>query len=105
MIDIVNKNIDDVTKDLLKVLLKKATDFNKSSFKGLYNFLTFIDNVKISSGDMDAPSLISENDNVVRIMSIHKSKGLEFPVCYIAGTSVNFNESNVNTSFIISNKF
>ena len=84
----------------LKVLLKKATDFEKSSFKGLYNFLTFIDNVKISSGDMDAPSQISENDDVVRIMSIHKSKGLEFPIVFISGTSRKFNDMDLRKPII-----
>ena len=82
------------------MLLKKATDFEKSSFKGLYNFLTFIDNVKISSGDMDAPSQISENDDVVRIMSIHKSKGLEFPIVFISGTSRKFNDMDLRKPII-----
>ena len=90
----------DARQNNLKVLLKKATDFNKSSFKGLYNFLTFIDNVKISSGDMDAPSQISENDDVVRIMSIHKSKGLEFPIVFVSGTSSKFNDMDLRKPII-----
>lgn len=90
----------DTRQNNLKVLLKKATDFEKSSFKGLYNFLTFIDNVKISSGDMDAPSQISENDDVVRIMSIHKSKGLEFPIVFISATSKKFNDMDLKQPII-----
>ncbi len=91
----------DARQSNLKVLLKKATDFERSSFKGLYNFLTFIDNVKISSGDMDAPSQISENDDVVRIMSIHKSKGLEFPIVFISGTSKKFNDMDLKKPVIM----
>lgn len=79
----------------LKALLKKATDFEKSSFKGLYNFLTFIKNVKETSGDMDAPSELSENDDVVRIMSIHKSKGLEFPIVILSGMGRRFNKKDL----------
>ena len=85
----------------LKVLLKKATDFEKSSFKGLYNFLTFIDNVKIKSGDKEAPSQISANTNLVRIMSIHKSKGLEFPIVFIADTTTAFNDKDLSESIIM----
>ena len=84
----------------LKALLKKATDFEKSSFKGLYNFLTFIKNVKESSGDMDAPSDLSENDDVVRIMSIHKSKGLEFPIVILSGMGRKFNKKDLQNPIV-----
>ena len=85
----------------LKVLLKKATDYEKSSYKGLYNFLNFIENVKLSSGDMDAPSLLSESDNVVRIMSIHKSKGLEFPIVFLSGAGKEFNNRDLQNRIIL----
>lgn len=84
----------------LKVLLKKATEYSKSSFKGLYNFLIFIENVKMSSGDFDAPSELSEADDVVRIMSIHKSKGLEFPVVFLCGTGRKFNSRDLSNKII-----
>ncbi len=84
----------------LKALLKKATDYEKSSFKGLYNFLTFIRNVKESSGDLDAPTELSENDDVVRIMSIHKSKGLEFPIVILSGMGRKFNKKDLNNSIM-----
>ena len=86
----------------LKVLLKKATDYGKSSYKGLYNFLNFIDNVKLSSGDFtDAPSELSETDDVVRIMSIHKSKGLEFPIVILAGTARGFNKIDLQDRIVL----
>ena len=90
----------DSRQNNLKVLLKKATDFEKSSFKGLYNFLTFMDNIKMSSGE-DTPSQISENADVVRIMSIHKSKGLEFPIVFISNTSRKFNDKDFKKPIII----
>lgn len=84
----------------LKVLLKKASEYSKSTFKGLYNFLTFIENVKTSSGDFDAPSELSEADDVVRIMSIHKSKGLEFPIVFLCGTGRKFNTKDLSNKII-----
>lgn len=85
----------------LKALLKKATEYEKSSYKGLYNFLVFMDNVKENSGDFDAPSELSEADNVVRIMSIHKSKGLEFPIVILAGTTRKFNKLDFRNKIIL----
>ena len=90
----------EVRQNNLKVLLKKAGEYSKSSFKGLYNFLIFIENVKTSSGDFDAPSELSESDNVVRIMSIHKSKGLEFPIVFLCGTGRKFNTRDLSNKII-----
>ena len=60
----------------LKMLFEKAKDYEQGSFKGLYNFINFIDRVTKHNSDMGAPKLIGENEDVIRIMSIHKSKGL-----------------------------
>ena len=84
----------------LKALLKKATDFEKSSFKGLYNFLSFIKNVKETSGDIDSPAELSETDDVVRIMSIHKSKGLEFPIVILSGMGRKFNKMDLQKQIV-----
>ncbi len=78
----------------LEVLVNRARQFQDSSIKGLFNFTRFIENVK-SSSDMDAARILGENDNVVRIMSIHKSKGLEFPVVIVAGLGKRFNEADI----------
>ncbi len=78
----------------LEVLVNRARQFQDSSIKGLFNFTRFIENIK-SSSDMDAARILGENDNVVRIMSIHKSKGLEFPVVIIAGLGKRFNEADI----------
>ena len=58
----------------LKMLFQKAKQYESSNFKGLYNFINFIDKLKLSSGDMGAAKLIGENDNVIRIMSIQTTK-------------------------------
>lgn len=85
----------------LKILFEKAKQYEKTSFKGLYNFISFIDKLKLSSGDMSGAKLIGENENVVRIMSIHKSKGLEFPVVFLSGTSKKFNMQDLNNNAIL----
>ena len=80
----------------LKLLFEKAKQYERASFKGLFNFINFIDKVKTSSGDMGSAKLIGENENVIRIMSIHKSKGLEFPVVFLCGTGKKFNLQDLN---------
>ena len=80
----------------LKMLFEKAKQYEKTSFKGLYNFISFIDKLKLSSGDMAGAKLIGENEDVIRIMSIHKSKGLEFPIVFLCGTAKQFNMTDLN---------
>ncbi len=85
----------------LKMLFEKARKFEETSLKGLFNFVNFIDKLKSSSGDMGSAKILGENANVVRIMSIHKSKGLEFPVVILAGTGKNFNLMDMNKSILL----
>lgn len=67
----------------LDLLLEKATDFEKTSYTGLFNFVNYIEKIKLSQGSGISAKHINEKMNVVRIMSIHKSKGLEFPVVFL----------------------
>ena len=85
----------------LKMLFQKAKQYESSNFKGLYNFINFIDRLKLSSGDLGSAKLIGENDNVIRIMSIHKSKGLEFPVVFLSSTGKQFNLMDLNNSVLL----
>ena len=85
----------------LRILMDRATQFQKTSIKGLFNFILFIEKLKSSKGDMGSAKILSENDNVVRIMSIHKSKGLEFPVVIVAGMGKNFNLMDMNNSILV----
>ncbi len=79
----------------LKKLFEKAKDYEQISFKGLFNFITFIEKVADNSNLQDA-KIIGENDEVVRIMSIHKSKGLEFKVVLVCGVDKKFNMKDLN---------
>lgn len=85
----------------LRMLFERAKQYETASFKGLYNFIHFIEKLKLSSGDMGAAKIIGENDNVVRIMSIHKSKGLEFPVVFLASTGKQFNLMDLNQNILL----
>lgn len=85
----------------LRVLFERARQFEETSYKGLFNFINFIDKLKSSRGDMGSAKVLGENDNVVRIMSIHKSKGLEFPVVILAGCGKKFNLQDMNKSILL----
>ena len=85
----------------LKMLFQKAKQYESSNFKGLYNFINFLDKLKLSSGDMGAAKLIGENDNVIRIMSIHKSKGLEFPIVFLSSTGKQVNLMDLNQNVLL----
>lgn len=69
----------------LKLLYERAKKYEQSGFKGLFNFLRYIDKLQNRRDDLSGAKLIGENCDVVRIMTIHKSKGLEFPVVFLTG--------------------
>lgn len=75
----------------LKILVERARQFEDTSLRGLFQFLRFVERLQAGSGDMGMARILGENDNVVRIMSIHKSKGLEFPIVIVAGLGQQFN--------------
>jgi ATP-dependent helicase/nuclease subunit A len=85
----------------LRILYDRARQFEKTSYKGLFNFISFIEKLKSSRGDMGSARILSENDNVVRIMSIHKSKGLEFPVVILSGCGKRFNFQDTTRSILL----
>lgn len=85
----------------LKMLFERAKKYETVSFKGLYNFINFIDKLKINSGDLGAAKIIGENDDVIRVMSIHKSKGLEFPVVFLVNSNKQFNEQEIRKNPVL----
>lgn len=91
----------EIRKANLKMLFEKARQYETASFKGLFNFINFIDKLKVNSNDTDSAKLIGENENVIRIMSIHKSKGLEFPVVFLCGTGKKFNMQDLNDNILL----
>ena len=85
----------------LKVLFERAKQYETASFKGLYNFINFIEKLKLSSGDLSSAKIIGENDDVIRIMSIHKSKGLEFPIVFLANANKQFNKQDIRKDDVL----
>ncbi|CAB1251134.1 helicase-exonuclease AddAB subunit AddA [Clostridium sp. WLY-B-L2] len=88
----------------LRMLFERAKQYEKSSYKGLFNFINFINKLKSSSGDLGSAKVLGENEDVVRIMSIHKSKGLEFPIVILSGAGKNFNLIDINRSLLFHDK-
>lgn len=83
------------------MLMEKAKSYENTSFHGLFNFLRYIEKLKNYKVEYGQASLIGENDNTVRIMTIHKSKGLEFPIVFLAGAAKNFNAADEKYKIII----
>ena len=69
----------------LTALFERAVQYEKTSLKGLFHFIRYIERLQKSGQDMGDAKVLGENDNVVRIMSVHKSKGLEFPIVFVCG--------------------
>lgn len=75
----------------VEMLLTRAAAFENTSYYGLFHFLRYMEQLEKYEVDYGEADILDENADVVRIMSIHKSKGLEFPVCFVAGLSKRFN--------------
>lgn len=75
----------------LRLLLMRALEFEKSKLTGLFGFMNYLESIREDEKDLSPAKVISESENVVRIMTMHKSKGLEFPIVFIADTNHKFN--------------
>ncbi|MDE6924251.1 MAG: PD-(D/E)XK nuclease family protein [Acetatifactor sp.] len=84
----------------VEMLFTKASDFEKTSYFGLFHFIRYMEQLEKYDVDYGEAELLDENADVVRIMSIHKSKGLEFPVTFVSGLSKRFNMQDTNQSLI-----
>ena len=85
----------------LDMLTERAAAFEGSSYKGLFNFIRYIEQLKKYDVDYGEAGIMDEQENTVRIMSIHKSKGLEFPVVFVAGLGKNFNTQDLKGSVLL----
>lgn len=85
----------------LRMLFERARQYEETSYKGLFNFINFINKLRSGGGDMGSARILGENDNVVRIMSIHKSKGLEFPIVIVAGCGKRVNMMDLNDGILL----
>lgn len=89
----------------VELLISNALSFEKTSFKGLFHFVRYIEHIKVVQVDYGEAGTIDENADVVRIMSIHKSKGLEFPVVFVSGLSKQFNTMDTKGDLILDMDF
>ena len=85
----------------LDMLVEKAVEYENTSYKGLFHFIRYIENLKKYHSDFGEASVVGEEENTVRIMSIHKSKGLEFPVVFLAGMGKKFNRQDTYSRLLI----
>ncbi|HBT47669.1 MAG TPA: helicase-exonuclease AddAB subunit AddA [Peptococcaceae bacterium] len=85
----------------LRALIDRARRYEQTSLRGLFGFLRFIDRLMEKGEDLAEAQPLGENEDVVRVMSIHKSKGLEFPVVIVAGLGTRFNFQDLSKSSLI----
>lgn len=85
----------------LRALYDRARQYEASSFRGLFRFLRFIERMQERGDDLGAARALGEQEDVVRLMTIHSSKGLEFPIVFIAGLSKQFNMMDLRKSYLL----
>lgn len=85
----------------LRALYDRARQYESTSFRGLFRFLRFIERMQDRGDDLGTARALGEQEDVIRIMTIHKSKGLEFPVVFVAGLSKPFNVRDLNSNFLL----
>ncbi len=85
----------------IEMLLEKALAYEKTSYRGLFHFIRYIDKLNKYEVDYGEADVVSENADAVRIMTIHKSKGLEFPVVFLCGTAKAFNRTDARSRMVI----
>ena len=84
----------------LRMLADRAADYEKTNYRGLFRFLRFIEELKKRETDLAVARTLGDSENVVRIMSIHKSKGLEFPVVFVSDLGKQFNLNDAKGTFL-----
>ncbi len=89
----------------LRALYDRARQYEATSFRGLFRFLRFIERMRERGDDLGAARALGEQEDVVRIMTIHSSKGLEFPVVFVAGLARNFNTMDLRKFYMLDKEF
>lgn len=85
----------------LHMLVEKAMEYEKTSYRGLFNFVRYIEKLQKYEVDFGEVNLADAGNGAVQIMTIHKSKGLEFPIVFAAGMGKQFNFQDINSRFLI----
>lgn len=94
----------DVRQANLKALYDRARQYEEAGFRGLFRYLQLMDKMKEDGLDLAPAKVVSEKEDVVRIMSIHKSKGLEFPVVFVADMGKAFNRRDTQDQILFHNR-
>ena len=89
----------------LDMLIQKARDYEKTNYRGLFQFVQYMNQLRTYDVDYGEANMLSENDNVVRIISIHKSKGLEYPVVFVSMLGKQFNEMDLKADVLLDADF
>lgn len=85
----------------LRALYDRARSYEASSFRGLFRFLRFVERMEENDQDLGAARALSEQEDVVRVMTIHKSKGLEYPIVIVGAMDKEFNQSDVKKPYLL----
>lgn len=85
----------------IDMLVQRAIRFEATSYRGLFHFIRYVEKLDKYDIDFGEAKIVSENDNTVKIMSIHKSKGLEFPIVFAAGMGKTFNNQDSKSKLLI----
>lgn len=89
----------------LRAFYDRARQYEETSFRGLFRFLRFIERMQERGDDLGTARALSEQEDVVKLMTIHSSKGLEFPVVFVAGLSRKFNLMDIHHSYMFDKEF
>mgnify|MGYP000240249131 CR=1 FL=1 len=85
----------------IALLLERAGNFEKTSFYGLFHFIRYLETMQEQEVDFGEANILDESADVVRVMTIHKSKGLEFPICFVCGLAKQFNQMDARASILM----
>lgn len=89
----------------LRLLLEKAEQYEKGSHKGLFYFIRYVEDMKTAEAETASAKLPTESEERIHVMTIHKSKGLEFPVVFVSDMGKNFNEMDSRNAVIFHQKW
>ncbi len=89
----------------LRMLIDRAREYENTNYRGLFRFLSFVEKIKSMDTDLSVARTLGENEDVVRVMTIHKSKGLEFPIVVLADMAKQFNMGDLKEDVLVHKKF
>lgn len=95
----------DQRKANIMMLLERATDFESTNYYGLFHFVRYIEQLKAQEVDYGEAGILDENADVVRIITMHKSKGLEFPVCFLCGLGKTLNKKDAKKAMLLDSEY